>query len=260
MNRGSISGTKIGGEFTVNTFLTGQQTLSSVTADADGGFTVSWQSDDGTVRSRSFDNATIIDGTAGNDSLTGDAKANLIHGYAGDDTGPSYVGSTAAVKVNLASNANSGGYAQDDLLSGIENVVGGAGNDMLFGGQGADEFRFGRTDGADTINAFDTDGGADQLAVGAGVTTDQLWFAQTGNDLVMTIIGTSDSMTVQDWYSGANQKLDRVQLSTGTYAETSDIEALRSAMAAFSPPPLRQTTLDPSVAQSLAPALVANWH
>jgi len=232
--RYDISGNKIGGEFTINTFTSGQQTSSSVTTDSNGGFTVSWQSDDGTIRGRSFLSASIMDGTSAGDTLNGDAKANVINGYLGNDT------------IN--------GGAGDDVLNG------GAGNDTLVGGQGADEYDFGRSGGQDTINAYDTDGSVDKLVVGTGVGTSQLWFTQSGNDLVMNIVGSSDSVTVQNWYGGANQKLDRIQLANGTYATTSDVEALRSAMSAFNPPPLGQTTLDPTVAQALAPTLAASWH
>src|SRR5260221_6817040 len=105
-------GNTIGVEFTVNTLTAGAQTLSSVTADAAGGFMVSWQSDDGTIRSRAFADATIIDGTMGNDTLTGDGNANVIYGYLGNDS-------------------LTGGGGDDTLVggTGVDTMSGGTGND-----------------------------------------------------------------------------------------------------------------------------------
>ncbi|WP_374650074.1 calcium-binding protein [Dongia sp.] len=182
-------------------------------------------------------------GNALDNFITGNSGVNILTGGAGNDT------------LNGAAGADSlnGGDGNDI-------VEGGLGNDTLSGGQGADEFRFGLSAGADTVDAYDTDGGADKLAIDAGVATDQLWFSQAGNDLLMTIIGTNDTVTVQGWYSSTDRQLDRIQLSDGKYATASDVEQLRSAMVSFSPPPLGQMTLDSAVLQSLTPTLAAAWH
>jgi Ca2+-binding RTX toxin-like protein len=315
--RFDASGNKIGGEFTINTTLTGQQSISSVTADTDGGFTVSWQSDDGTIRSRSFDNATIIDGTMSNDILTGDAKANLIYGYlgtdslngaGGDDTLVSGSGVTtmtggtgndtyvvgnagdvifenanegtdlvqASVSYTLAAATNvenltltgtaaingTGNSGANVITgnSGSNTLTGGAGNDTLIGGNGSDTYVIGRGDGQDTIQNADTDSSVDILKLGAGVADNQLWLTKAGNDLVVSIIGTADSATIQGWYSAPTNQVDRIQLANNEYMNAGDVEALRTAMSAFSPPPLGQTNLDPGVQATLAPTLAASWH
>lgn len=36
---------------------------------------------------------------------------------------------------------------------------------------------------------------------GAGINANQLWFRHTGNNLVITRIGTNDAVTIQDWYT-----------------------------------------------------------
>lgn len=229
----------------------------------------------------------ILIGGSGNDILAGGAGADRLYGGDGMDTAD-YSASSSAVTIDLSNNANNtGGDAAGDLLFGIEAVTGsagndvlkgdsgsnrllggagndilegGAGNDVLIGGQGVDEFKFGRSDGADIVDAYDTDGGADKLSIGTGVSKDQLWFTRAGDDLIMSIIGSQDQVTVQGWYADSNRKLDRISLSDGKYATAGDIEQLRSAMASFSPPPLGQMNLDPTIAQSLAPTLAANWH
>jgi Ca2+-binding RTX toxin-like protein/carbon monoxide dehydrogenase subunit G len=109
-----------------------------------------------------IDNVTLfatgndaLDGGAGNDSLIGGTGADTLIGGAGIDT-DDYSTSANGVNVNLATNVNTGGDAQGDSLTGIENVTGsnyndaltgdnndntltgGAGNDTLVGGAGND--------------------------------------------------------------------------------------------------------------------------
>jgi Ca2+-binding RTX toxin-like protein len=88
-----------------------------------------------------------IVGSAFNDTLTGDGGTNALVGGAGADTligGPGidtadYSTSTAAVSVNLLTGVGSGGDAQGDILTGIENIVGSDHADTLtvdFNGDG----------------------------------------------------------------------------------------------------------------------------
>src|SRR6266571_7488409 len=109
-----------------------------------------------------IDNVTLfatgndtLDGGAGNDTLIGGTGADTLIGGSGIDTAD-YSTSANGVTVNLATNVNTGGDAQGDSLTGIENVTGsnyndaltgdsndntltgGAGNDTLVGGAGND--------------------------------------------------------------------------------------------------------------------------
>ena len=120
------------------------------------------------------------DGTAGNDTLIGGADADTLVGGDGSDTA-SYKDDTAGVTVNLSgakvnedgdtdSNASkniyvkgSGGEAQNDLLTGIENLTGGAGNDTLTGDDSNNTLTGGA--GNDTLTGG---AGKDTLTGGAG--------------------------------------------------------------------------------------------
>ncbi len=122
-------------------------------------------------------NDTLFGG-AGNDTLGGGAGADTLDGAAGVDTAV-YSASTAAVIVNLATGEGSGGEAEGDRLSSIENLTGSAfadnltgddgtnqlaglaGNDILTGGAGDDVFRFAPGTGSDLITDFGT--GSDRL-------------------------------------------------------------------------------------------------
>ncbi len=77
-------------------------------------------------------------GGGGNDILEGGAGADRLDGGAGMDW-VSYRGSDAAVTVNLIDSAVSGGHADGDVLTEIENVIGSDYDDVLVGNDGANQ-------------------------------------------------------------------------------------------------------------------------
>ena len=74
---------------------------------------------------------------------------------------------------------------------------------------------------------------------------DQLWFRQVGNDLKVSVIGTTDSVTVDAWYSETSNRLD-LDDGNGYTLAAENVEALRNAMASFSPPAFGETELSSS--------------
>ena len=118
--------------------------------------------------SNSYDDTLIGDagvnfirGAGGDDTLEGGAGADTLDGGAGIDRA-SYAGSASGVWVDIGTGTGSGGDAEGDILSNIEQLEGSAHSDrlngdsngnLLLGGDG-DDFLFGRG-GADTL-----DGGA----------------------------------------------------------------------------------------------------
>jgi Ca2+-binding RTX toxin-like protein len=76
--------------------------------------------------------ANILIGNGGANILEGGAGADTLDGAAGLDT-VSYSGSDAAVTIDLATNAASGGHAAGDTLAGFENIIGSAFADVLGG-------------------------------------------------------------------------------------------------------------------------------
>jgi Ca2+-binding RTX toxin-like protein len=99
-------------------------------------------------------------GSAYGDSLMGNGKDNVIEGGAGADLidgggysdlgdTASYAGSSAGVTVNLGTGAGTGGDAEGDLLSNIQNLLGSQWADALTGDSG--------------INWLEGGAGADQL-------------------------------------------------------------------------------------------------
>jgi hypothetical protein len=104
-----------------------------------------------------------------------------------------------------------------------------------------------------------------ELDFGSGIATDQLWFAQSGNNLVVDLMGTSDQAVIQGWYSGtAADQLSEFVTSGGMKLDSA-LNSLVQAMATFS---ADNTGFDPtSTANTTVPgdttlqaALAAAWH
>ena len=164
----------------------------------------------GHAQSDTYKNFENVTGSAFDDALTGNNIVNVlkggtgidfIEGYGGADIieggdgtdGASYENSDAAVTINLATNVNTGGHAQGDKLSGIEDIYGsdfkdkltgntlanlinaGGDDDYLDGGSGNDTLHGGG--GKDTIlgnsgdDLIDGSGDADVMDGGSGIDT-----------------------------------------------------------------------------------------
>ncbi|MCA3131666.1 MAG: hypothetical protein ING80_16230, partial [Rhodocyclaceae bacterium] len=184
-------------------------------------------------------------GAGGNDTVNGGDGNDTLYGEAGDDTLTGGVG-----------NDSLDGGAGADVLDG------GAGNDTLTGGVGNDTYRFGQGLGADVISEHDTTAGnTDMLSFAAGVAANQLWLRRVGaSNLEVSIIGTTDRVTVQNWYSGAQYRVEQFKTADNKVLLDSRVENLVQAMAAFAPPAAGQTSLPQNIQDALAPVLAANWQ
>ena len=197
-------------------------------------------------------NVEIANLEAGVTSVTGNDTGMTINGING----------TAATIVGGSGNDTLIGGDQADTLNGgagNDTLRGGKGDDVLTGGPGNDIFAFARGDGNDTVHASSTDG-SDTVAFDSGVAHAQLWFAQSSNDLVISVIGEGQSITVAGWYASTNNQFSQISAGDGFTATSSAVDQLVQAMSAFSPPPLGQTTLPTQLAADLAPALATNWQ
>ena len=122
-------------------------------------------------------------GTALDDTLTGDANANLLEGGAGLDVlsggagsdTVSYASSDAAVTVDLSTQTVSGAHAQGDVVSGFENAVGSAFGDTLAGDGGANALT-----GLAGDDWLVGGAGSDSLDGGAGTDTASFTGSATG--------------------------------------------------------------------------------
>jgi Ca2+-binding RTX toxin-like protein len=180
--------------------------------------------------------STTTNGTAAAETINGWGGIDLLNGLGGNDT------------LN--------GFAGNDLLDG------GDGNDTLAGGTGNDTYILGRGYGSDTINENDgTANNADVAKFSSGIATKQLWFSRVGNNLDVSVIGTADKFTVQNWYLGTQYHVEQFRTTDGgKVLLDSQVNALVSAMAAFTPPAAGQTNLSQAMQDQLQPVLAASWH
>ena len=121
-----------------------------------------------------------LDGGIGDDLLRGGAGDDILIGGAGSDTA-SYEDATAGVTVSLAIAGAQVTGDGSDTLSGIENLVGSAFNDVLTGDAGVNRINGGA--GNDTI---DGGAGADTLTGGIG---NDGYVVDDAGDVVVELLG-----------------------------------------------------------------------
>ncbi len=117
-----------------------------------------------------------------------------------------------------------------------------------------------RGNGAELVQESDSSAGnTDVMQFLVGVAPDQIWFRRVGNDLELSIIGTTDKSTVQNWYLGSQYHVEQFMTSDGRTLLDSKVQDLVSAMAAFAPPASGQNTLPSSYQTTLLPVIAADW-
>lgn len=157
----------------------------------DGQYTPNWWEGGG---------ADYLDGGAGNDFLSGASGSDTLLGGSGSDT--------------------LWGGKNDDLL------IGGTGNDYLEGNDGSDTYRFSRGHGHDVVREW----GISQVDLNiieydSTISPDEITVRRSGlsgNDLVLDLLATGDSITISEFYrdlvpeAERMQGIDGVRFSDGT--------------------------------------------
>jgi Ca2+-binding RTX toxin-like protein len=150
-----------------------------------------------------------LTGNGGDDSLTGLGGGDSINGGTGNDTffftigdgNDSYTGGigsdtidlsaiTGNTTINLGSGSASGAQIGNDVLSGIENFIGGSGIDTVTGSAQANVFQGGG--GNDTINA----GNGNDTFVAVAADGNDNYNGQGGTD-TLDLSGITTSVTVR---------------------------------------------------------------
>ena len=141
---------------------------------------------DDTIIGNASDNVIIggqgndnLSGADGNDLLIGGVGADVLDGGAGTDT-VSYLGSISGVNINLNSYTATGGEAEGDMLTSIENLIGSNYNDTL-AGDAADNLFVGGV-GADVIDGGAGFNTASYASANAGVTVNLATGLGSGDD------------------------------------------------------------------------------
>ncbi len=242
--------------------------------------------------------ANTLRGYAGNDTLDGGAGNDTMLGGTGNDTyivnatgdvvtelaneGTDLVQSSVTYTLgnnvenltltgtsaingtgNALNNVLTGNAGNNSLSGGAGNdtLDGAAGTDTLTGGTGADTYLHGRGYGADTVVENDaTAGTMDVAKFLSGVAYDQLWFVRPSgtSNLEISIIGTSDKLTIKDWYKGSQYQVEEIRTLDGNYLLTAaKVQALVTKMATMTKP--TATTLTAAQRSQLAPVFATTW-
>jgi len=129
---------------------------------------------------------------------------------------------------NSLNNALTGNEYNNQLAGGAgdDTLNGAGGNDLLDGGDGNDTYLFARSAGQDTISGeTDSSGTLDIIRFAADVLPDDVLVTRDGNDLVLSIRGTSDQLRVGGYYA-TNAAIEQVQfLADATVWDAAAIQA-----------------------------------
>jgi len=161
------------------------------------------------------------------------------------------------------------GNGGDDVLlgnGGIDMLYGGDGRDTLAGGDGVDYLDGGLggdtylvSDFGDTYVDLDTASNVTDTMVFLTSNYNDLWFAISGSDLVITDLNSQQSNTVRNWALGASNHIERLTDSnSGRSITDAGVSTLIAAMANYGAAP---TTAAGVLAaqQSLSPVELQNW-
>lgn len=219
-----------------------------------------------------------LTGGGGDDYLDGGAGNDKLLGGIGNDT---YIYGTGDT---ITENANEGidsvqsnitytlGTNLENLTLTGSSVINGTGNTLantlkgntaantLTGGTGSDTYLFDRSSGIDTIVENDTtSGNKDTLSFGSDIAANQLWFTKSGNNLEVSVIGTSNKAVMKDWYLGNQYHVEQLKSGNNLTLLDSQVQNLVQAMAGMTPPAAGQTSLPPEYQTQLNAVITANW-
>ncbi|MEO5355498.1 MAG: hypothetical protein H7835_20130, partial [Magnetococcus sp. XQGC-1] len=119
--------------------------------------------------------------------------------------------------------------------SGNDTFDGGSGNDILYGnnsysGSGDDTYLFGAGAGQDTIYDYDTAAGNNDTIKITGKLPSEVTLsrsisgASVGKDLLITLNGTTDRLTVANHFANNSYSIEKIQFDDGTVWSTGDFE------------------------------------
>ena len=98
------------------------------------------------------------------------------------------------------------------------------------------------------------------MVFGQGIDPNKLWFARSGNDLTVQLLGTQDGMTLEGWYDSKHKPIEEFQTADGSELEGQQIERLVQAMAQFAPSLSADGTLPADQQQELNAVIAATWE
>ena len=189
-------------------------------------------------------------------NTTGD----LVTEYANEGTDLVQSSVTWTLGANLENLTLTGTATSHGTGNTANNILtGNRANNILTGLGGNDTYRYSRGGGQDTV--VESAGTADAMVFGATINPGDLVLSRQVNDLRLAIHGSTDRVTIQNWYSRATNQTETIQAGNGQTLLHTQVEQLIQAMAAFS----QQTglTWDQAIdhrPQDVQAVLAASWQ
>lgn len=211
----------------------------------------------------------LLVGGAGNDLLNGGIGIDTLRGGLGDDTYvidsttdliqenanegidtiESSISITGALATNIenlrltgsanligygntANNVLTGNLGANSLFgnAGNDTLSGEAGNDYLEGGAGNDVYRFARGWGVDTVHNYESaSNGLDAIEFAAGIAPSDILVSRSGTNLVLSLSGSSDKITVNNYFSSegaTSYAVDEIRFANGVRWGVSSVKAM----------------------------------
>lgn len=108
----------------------------------------------------------------------------------------------------------------------------GDGSEVANGGARNNVYQVSSSTGQATINLPASASSKNELDFTGGITDDQLWFAQSGNDLNIDLLGTTTEVTLKNWFAGGGNEVQ--EITAGGLKIDSQVSQLVQAMATYS--------------------------
>jgi hypothetical protein len=232
-----------------------------------------------------FDGTNTVGSVAGNgDTIAVNGAGNSVSITGSGATVSSGSGGASITLDNGNYNVSTGSGASALAFGNGANIVTlGSGNDSVTLGSGVDTVTLGSGqasislggndiiasgtvagDSADASQAIINDAASGQTQTDelsfTEADSNQLWFSRSGNDLLVSVIGTSSDVDISNWYSTGSNNVQLFSAADGKVLSNNQIDALVNAMASFAPPAAGATTLPDSYQSQLQPIISANWH
>jgi Ca2+-binding RTX toxin-like protein len=173
-----------------------------------------------------------LNGDAGDDSVFGGEGNDYIRGGDGNDLVEGGDGNDI-LQGGSGTDVLRGGAGDDDLWNWndtyqVTTFEGGTGNDVISGTAFDDIYIFNRGDGQDEMwewDDVDSTPAHDVLSFGEGIDPADIYFERDGVDLILRIVGTSDSITWKEYFirysseenpDGVVSRFDEIRFHDGT--------------------------------------------
>lgn len=185
--------------------------VAGLAIDFGDGVVVNYSSED-------LENA-VLQGTSGNDNITGNDKNNTIAGGLGDDT----------IWARGGNDVLDGGDGRDSLNgeAGDDVLRGGRDNDTLAGGVGSDTYYYNLGDGNDVMVERGKVGDKDVLMFGTGIRPQDVSVSYINGVLVLSIGGSTVSLSglFDKPFGDDDYQFEEIRFTDGTVWNSRDLAA-----------------------------------